>query len=169
MGQRWQIKVLVRPGQCELHGIGQRRIGAQFANYRPGGMKVLGGAVILEKSLRPEDFAELFDQAILSGFASTQEFGFRSLLDGEPLKQWVYMLQAPKRMGGLGLLSAKGTSPLAYLASVADATRAMVEDATSCPAWQFIRRDLDVALQHEDSGLLPDVHGTLRAFWALAR
>lgn len=38
-----------------------------FENYRPGGMRVHGGSVILEPTLQPEDFVELREQGIWHG------------------------------------------------------------------------------------------------------
>ncbi len=35
-----------------------------FENYRPGGMRVHGGAIILEPSLQPEDFVEIREQGV---------------------------------------------------------------------------------------------------------
>jgi enamidase len=54
-----EVHVPGRPRDPE--GVKALAIAAQrcFADYRPGGMKVIAGSVILEPGLKPEDFVEL--------------------------------------------------------------------------------------------------------------
>lgn len=54
-----EVHVPGRPGDPE--GVKALALAAQrcFATYRPGGMRVIAGSVILEPGLKPEDFTEL--------------------------------------------------------------------------------------------------------------
>ena len=49
-----------------------------WANYRPGGMKVLGGSVILEKGLTEADFDEMAREGVKVGRRDRTGFGQRS-------------------------------------------------------------------------------------------
>ena len=68
-----EVHVAGRPKDRE--GVKALAIAAYkcFENYRPGGMRVHGGSVILEPTLLPEDFAELRKQGVWlakAGFGS---------------------------------------------------------------------------------------------------
>ncbi|MCU0578039.1 MAG: amidohydrolase family protein [Desulfobacterota bacterium] len=74
-----------------------------FQNYRPGGMKVLGGAVILEKGLTEADFEELAGQ----GVRVVGEVGLGSVKDPQeaaPMITWA------KKAGMVVMMHTGGTS-----------------------------------------------------------
>jgi enamidase len=59
-----EVHVPGRPRDPE--GVKALAVAAQrcFADYRPGGMKVIAGSVILEPGLKAADFKELFDKGV---------------------------------------------------------------------------------------------------------
>jgi enamidase len=70
-----EVHVAGRPNDRE--GVKALAVAAYkcFENYRPGGMRVHGGSVILEPTLKPEDFAELRAQGLWlakAGFGSVK-------------------------------------------------------------------------------------------------
>jgi len=74
-----------------------------FNNFRPGGGKVLGGAVILEKGLTEEDFEELARQ----GVRTVGEIGLGSVkdpADAAPMVKWA------RACGMTVMMHAGGTS-----------------------------------------------------------
>ncbi len=74
-----------------------------FANFRPGGLKVLGGALILEKGLMEEDFREMAAQ----GVRLVGEIGLGSIKaaeDAAPMVQWA------KQQGMTVMMHTGGTS-----------------------------------------------------------
>jgi enamidase len=74
-----------------------------FANFRPGGGKVVGGAVILEKGLVKADFEELARE----GVRTVGEIGLGSIKnpeDAAPMVQWA------KEYGMTVMMHAGGTS-----------------------------------------------------------
>jgi enamidase len=74
-----------------------------FQNYRPGGMKVLGGAVILEKGLTEKDFQELAGH----GVRVVGEVGLGSVKDPQeaaPMIAWA------KKAGMVVMMHTGGTS-----------------------------------------------------------
>jgi enamidase len=74
-----------------------------FANFRPGGAKVLGGAVILEKGLTEKDFEEMARE----GVRTVGEIGLGSVKfaeDAAPMVQWA------KKNGMVVLMHTGGTS-----------------------------------------------------------
>ena len=74
-----------------------------FANFRPGGGKVVGGAVILEKGLTAKDFEELAKE----GVRTVGEFGLGSIKnpeDAAPMVQWA------KECGMTVMMHTGGTS-----------------------------------------------------------
>jgi enamidase len=67
------VTTVISAGEVHLPGRPKDRAGVKalavlaaksFASFRPGGMKVEGGSVILEKSLLPEDLAELAGEGV---------------------------------------------------------------------------------------------------------
>lgn len=67
------VTTVISAGEVHLPGRPKDRAGVKalavlaaksFQNFRPGGMKVEGGSVILEKSLLPEDFRELAGEGV---------------------------------------------------------------------------------------------------------
>ncbi len=74
-----------------------------FANFRPGGAKVLGGSVILEKGLTEQDFAEMARE----GVKVVGEIGLGSVkfpADAVPMVQWA------KKYGMTVMMHTGGTS-----------------------------------------------------------
>ncbi len=74
-----------------------------FANYRPGGAKVVGGAVILEKGLTQEDFEEMARE----GVRTVGEIGLGSVKDPEdaaPMVRWA------RAAGMISMMHTGGTS-----------------------------------------------------------
>jgi enamidase len=74
-----------------------------FANFRPGGAKVLGGAVILEKGLTEKDFEEMARE----GVRTVGEIGLGSVKfpeDAAPMVRWA------KKNGMVVLMHTGGTS-----------------------------------------------------------
>lgn len=106
------VTTSISAGEVHLDGRPKDRAGVKalavlaaksFANYRPGGMKVLGGAVILEKSLELGDFAELFDE----GVRVVGEVGLGSVK--EP-KDAAPMVKAAQAAGMTVMMHTGGTS-----------------------------------------------------------
>jgi enamidase len=74
-----------------------------FANFRPGGAKVVGGAVILEKGLTAKDFEEMAKE----GVRTVGEIGLGSIKnpeDAAPMVQWA------KKSGMTVMMHTGGTS-----------------------------------------------------------
>lgn len=74
-----------------------------FTNFRPGGAKVIGGAVILEKGLTEEDFAEMARE----GVKLVGEIGLGSVKspeDAAPMVRWA------KKYGMIVMMHTGGTS-----------------------------------------------------------
>jgi enamidase len=74
-----------------------------FANFRPGGAKVVGGAVILEKGLTGKDFAEMAKE----GVRTVGEIGLGSVKnpeDAAPMVKWA------KEYGMTVMMHTGGTS-----------------------------------------------------------
>ena len=74
-----------------------------FQAYRPGGMKVIGGAVILEKGLTEEDFIEMAHQ----GVKVVGEVGLGSVKDP---KEAAPMIRWAKKQGMIVMMHTGGTS-----------------------------------------------------------
>ncbi len=74
-----------------------------FANFRPGGAKILGGSVILEKGLTEDDFAEMARE----GVKVVGEIGLGSVKfpeDAAPMVKWA------KKHGMIVMMHTGGTS-----------------------------------------------------------
>ncbi len=106
------VTTSISAGEVHLDGRPKDRAGVKalamlaaksFANYRPGGMKVLGGAVILEKSLETSDFAELYAE----GVRVVGEVGLGSVK--EPAEA-APMVKAAKAAGLTVMMHTGGTS-----------------------------------------------------------
>jgi enamidase len=104
-----EVHVPGRPKDPE--GVKALAIAAQrcFENYRPGGMRVWAGSVILDPGLREEDFAELAVKGVWlakAGFGSVE-----SPLDYVPLVQWAkqHGLVTTVHTGGASI---PGSSPI---------------------------------------------------------
>lgn len=80
-----------------------------FRNFRPGGMKVEAGSVILEPSLTEDDFRELAERGV-----HLAKFGFgdyRDPLEGEPQVRWAkqYGMVVMSHCGGASI---PGSQPI---------------------------------------------------------
>ncbi|HEU5017607.1 MAG TPA: amidohydrolase family protein [Pseudolabrys sp.] len=78
-----EVHVPGRPSDPE--GVKALAVAAQrcFATYRPGGMRVLAGSVILEPGLKPEDFVELKSKGV--GLAKAGFGAVKTAYDYVPL------------------------------------------------------------------------------------
>lgn len=78
-----EVHVPGRPSDPE--GVKALAVAAQrcFATYRPGGMRVLAGSVILEPGLKPEDFIELKSKGV--GLAKAGFGAVKTAYDYVPL------------------------------------------------------------------------------------
>ena len=106
------ITTAVSAGEVHLPGRPKDPVGAKvlailaaksFAAFRPGGMKVLGGALILEKGLAEKDFEECAKE----GVRIVGEIGLGSVKapeDAAPLVKWA------KKNGMVVMMHTGGTS-----------------------------------------------------------
>ena len=106
------VTTFISAGEVHLPGRPKDPVGTKalailaaksFANFRPGGGKVVGGAVILEKGLVKADFEELAKE----GVRTVGEIGLGSIKnpeDAAPMVQWA------KECGMTVMMHAGGTS-----------------------------------------------------------
>jgi len=106
------VTTVISAGEVHLPGRPKDPAGAKalailaakaFANFRPGGAKILGGAVILEKGLTEKDFEEMARE----GVKIVGEIGLGSVKfpeDAAPMVQWA------KKNGMVVLMHTGGTS-----------------------------------------------------------
>ena len=90
------VTTIISAGEVHLQGRPKDRAGAKalailaakaFNNFRPGGGKVVGGALILEKGLTKEDFEEMARE----GVRTVGEIGLGSVKspeDAAPMVKW---------------------------------------------------------------------------------
>jgi enamidase len=106
------VTTVISAGEVHLPGRPKDRAGVKalavlaaksFANFRPGGMKVQGGSVILEKSLLPEDFSELAGE----GVRVVGEIGLGSVKTAEDARA---LVAAAKAAGMTIMMHTGGTS-----------------------------------------------------------
>lgn len=106
------VTTMISAGEVHLKGRPKDPAGVKalailaaksFNNFRPGGAKVVGGAVILEKGLTREDFFEMANQ----GVCTVGEIGLGSVKDPEeaaPMVKWA------KEAGMTVMMHTGGTS-----------------------------------------------------------
>ena len=106
------VTTMISAGEVHLKGRPRDPAGVKalailaaksFNNFRPGGAKVVGGAVILEKGLTREDFFEMANQ----GVCTVGEIGLGSVKDPEeaaPMVKWA------KEAGMTVMMHTGGTS-----------------------------------------------------------
>jgi enamidase len=106
------VTTFISAGEVHLPGRPKDPVGTKalamlaaksFGNFRPGGGKVIGGAVILEKGLVKADFEELAKE----GVRTVGEIGLGSIKnpeDAAPMVQWA------KEYGMTVMMHAGGTS-----------------------------------------------------------
>ncbi len=95
------VTTFISAGEPHLPGRPKDRAGAKalailaaksFAAFRPGGGKVIGGAVILEKGLREEDFAEMAAE----GVRTVGEVGLGTIKDPQEAAEMITWARANK-------------------------------------------------------------------------
>jgi enamidase len=106
------VTTIISAGEVHLPGRPKDPAGAKalaivaakaFANFRPGGAKVLGGAVILEKGLTEKDFEEMARE----GVRAVGEIGLGSVKFPEDSVQ---MVEWAKKNGMVVMMHTGGTS-----------------------------------------------------------
>lgn len=106
------VSTFISAGEPHLPGRPKDRIGAKslailcsksFANFRPGGGKVIGGSVILEQGLLKEDFEEMAAE----GVRTVGEIGLGTIKDPEEAK---VMVKWAKESGMTVMMHTGGTS-----------------------------------------------------------
>ena len=106
------VTTIISAGEVHLKGRPKDRAGVKalailaaksFNNFRPGGVKVKGGAVILEKGLLYEDFKEMADE----GVTLVGEIGLGSVKDP---KEAAVMVKWAKECGMTVTMHTGGTS-----------------------------------------------------------
>ena len=107
------VTTIISAGECHYPGRPKDPAGTKalailahkaFANARPGGVKVHGGSVILEKGLVEEDFKEMAEQ----GVWTVGEVGLGSVKDPEdaaPMVEWAhkYGMKVQMHTGGTSI------------------------------------------------------------------
>jgi enamidase len=126
------VTTIISAGECHLPGRPRDAAGTKalailtaksFANFHPGGVKVLGGGLILEKGLQEQDFKEMTEQ----GVTHVGEIGLGSVNTPEeaaPMVKWA------KQYGMTVLMHTGGTS---------------IPGSTTITADMVIKTDPDVA------------------------
>ncbi|MCP4421644.1 MAG: amidohydrolase family protein [Chloroflexi bacterium] len=106
------ITTVISAGEVHIPGRPRDAAGAKalaifaakaYANFRPGGVKVLGGGAILEPGLKEEDFAEMARE----GVAHLGEIGLGAVKkpeDAAPMVRWA------KKYGMVVMMHTGGTS-----------------------------------------------------------
>jgi enamidase len=106
------VTTIISAGEVHLKGRPKDPAGVKalailasksFANFRPGGVKVIGGAVILEKGLTESDFEEMARE----GVRTVGEVGLGSIKDPEdarPMVSWA------RKQGMVSMMHTGGTS-----------------------------------------------------------
>ena len=106
------VTTFISAGEPHLPGRPKDRAGAKalailgaksYANFRPGGAKVIGGSIILEKGLTRDDFAEMAD----AGVRTVGEVGLGSVKDP---KEAAEMLAWAREFGMISMMHTGGTS-----------------------------------------------------------
>lgn len=139
------VTTVISAGECHLPGRPSDVVGTKalailaaksFAKFRPGGVKVLGGGLILEQGLKEEDFEELAE----AGVNHVGEIGLGSVRtpeDAAPMVRWA------KKYGMTVLMHTGGVS---------------IPGSTSVTADMVIRIDPDVVghLNGGTTAILPE-------------
>jgi len=106
------VTTIISAGEVHLKGRPKDPAGTKalailaaksFQNYRPGGAKVIGGSVILEKGLQKQDFEEMAKE----GVRTVGEIGLGSVKDpaeAKPMVEWA------KEYGMTVMMHTGGTS-----------------------------------------------------------
>lgn len=111
-----------------------------FNNYRPSGVKVLGGAVLLEKGLREQDFEEMARE----GVTHLGEIGIGSLRDVEEIAQ---MVRWSKKNGmrsmihcGGGSLPGVGSWTGEQILKIDPTIASHINGGTTAPFWKDVEK-----------------------------
>ncbi|MBS3779781.1 MAG: amidohydrolase family protein [Desulfovermiculus sp.] len=127
------VTTFISAGEPHLPGRPKDRAGAKalailaaksFAAFRPGGAKVIGGSVILEKGLRPEDFQEMAAE----GVRTVGEVGLGTIKDPEEAAE---MIGWAKAHGMTVMMHTGGTSIPGSSSVTADMVMAAGPDVVS--------------------------------------
>lgn len=134
----------------DREGVKALAVAAQraFENYRPGGVKVMAGSVIIEPTLEPEDFAELKEKGV---WLAKVGFGdFTPQADAAPL------VRAAQENGFVVMNHTGG-------ASIPDSSPVTIEDvlALGCDIIGHANGGT-TALPDEDLPQLFDAHGAIQ-------
>ena len=106
------VTTVISAGEVHLKGRPKDRAGVKalailaaksFKNFRPGGVKVIGGGVILEKGLEQEDFKEMAEE----GVTTVGEIGLGSVKDP---KEAAVMVKWARECGMTVMMHTGGTS-----------------------------------------------------------
>lgn len=127
------VSTFISAGEPHLPGRPKDRAGAKalailaaksFAAFRPGGGKVIGGSVILEKGLRPEDFQEMAAE----GVRTVGEVGLGTIKDPAEAAE---MIQWAKASEMTVMMHTGGTSIPGSSSVTADMVMAAGPDVVS--------------------------------------
>lgn len=127
------VTTFISAGEPHLPGRPKDRAGAKalailaaksYAAFRPGGAKVIGGSVILEKGLRPEDFQEMAAE----GVRTVGEVGLGTIKDP---KEAAEMIGWAKAHGMTVMMHTGGTSIPGSSSVTADMVMAAGPDVVS--------------------------------------
>ncbi len=144
-----EVHVPGRPSNPE--GVKALAVAAHhcFANYRPGGMKVIGGSLILEPGLKESDFQEVAARGV--GLVKAGFGAFRSPLEYVPLINWSrkFGMISTVHTGGASI---PGSSPITgdhLLAMNPDVSFHINGGPVAMPDADFVRvvRESKIALQ----------------------
>jgi enamidase len=121
-----------------------------YANFRPEGVKVLGGGLILESGLREEDFAEMANE----GVTHLGEIGLGSVVEPEeaiPMVRWAkkYGMIVMMHVAGVSVPSSSTVSADQVLAVGPDVVAHLNGAPTSIPlnGIEKIIRDSDLCFE----------------------
>ncbi len=127
------VTTIISAGEVHLKGRPKDPAGVKalailasksFANFRPGGVKVIGGAVILEKGLTESDFEEMARE----GVRTVGEVGLGSIKDPEdarPMVSWA------RKQGMVSMMHTGGTSIPGSSTVTAEMVKATAPDIAS--------------------------------------
>lgn len=159
------ITSVISPGEIHAPGRPHSAVGVKalavaarhcFADYRPGGMRVHAGAVVLEPTLTEADFAELAAAQV-----RLAKFGFGAYsdpADGEPQVRWAQQhgITVMCHSGGASIPGSKPISPEHLLTLRPDVCGHVNGGPTALPdaGVDTIVHDTDMALQLVQAGNL---------------
>ncbi|WP_027943873.1 amidohydrolase family protein [Amycolatopsis taiwanensis] len=167
------ITSVVSPGEIHAPGRPHTASGVKalaiaakecFDNFRPGGMRVHAGAVVLEPALREDDFAELQRAGV-----RLAKFGFGAYADpadGVPQVRWAqqYGITVMCHSGGASIPGSKPITPEHLLTLRPDVCGHINGGPTSLD-----EPGVDVVIEHTDMALQLVQAGNLRSSLRILR